>query len=1161
MKYYLSFAVICCMAISLFGESLSPKFSNGGFEKKMWKGHPAGWGAHAVMKDKSRKLPKLIYDKTEFKEGERSLKVESTGSERAIILDARLGKVVPGKVYEVSFWCRVNGKCRVWVRENHISVNGKWNGKLFRKFAEINGPAAWKKYSAKIKTASTDGSLGITVFIDRGKGTVWLDDFKINEYKIETGTEVSFRLTPNYYTENNVFHLPQNAPLMLYLTCANMVQHKFENPRVVIELPSQVKLLSCGYDSREYKPARRIKKDGVEYLRYEYTMGVPKTVMRRPDFSGTAWNSVIPMIYTSAPPSKKLYPCFISYKDDKITCKPSEFNIRITDKISQETAPKKFSIGIHAGTGVEYYGAPLKRFMQFYKACGFNSIYLPDVLRAGSITPEGKMRNPAPIYSEASRLGVETFMSSNCLGNGYLLRYVRASYKAPASTKLKRANGMVVKEAFDPAYIIRKGEWYAKGINQVVDRAVKLKTKGIWVNWEPHMYVGANGSFTELSLKDFARFAGLSEAKVLKMQPGQIVKQYREKLFEFQSFQFAMAMKSMMELIKKRSAELKYPLEIDLCTGSIFFRPLQSLKRSSFIRYRKNFMTEQWGKYFDTLSSWWYVYFKSDDYCDKNLKKLIDLGYRIPECKTLAPVSHAATLEEVEKTVAFIKKQAKKDNRKPQRYIHLTQNIQCSNWVVTPREFGIQILAAFVGGADGVDIYYFPGGYDGQYWRQAALVNSKMAMFEDYVLSGQRVEEVEAEPLAELFKSKDADFSKRFQVRAFRKDGKLLVALCNFDYISQAPAILKLKMPAGKYTLSAPWLKNTYVYRGKEWLDSNDLMNLPVIVEPMTVQFLVLNKSQETPGFKKVYLNDIQGKCQSLVPELNRKFRERQKESGRVIRLIQQVEKGELKSAANFKPLIGKGIKTALVKKSGQWMLELELSRNKISIAPESGATVTSWTVGDKQLVCRNNKLAKLCYDRFYMPKGYASGLDKKVYEIKSQKIINNNLELVLAMSIPNGNLRGLYLEKRFLFNNNGTTFNLEYRLVNRGEKPMTVGFWVWNCFEMSKLASKPQLTVGNAKAAGLDMDKTIFYENKKIPFLNGMLRTITHQTIKSGTAILSNSSGGITLETPIEKLAGFLCWSILDEHYTTLETIFSPVVLTKSSSTKINLKYQYKSR
>ena len=663
--------------------------------------------------------------------------------------------------------------------------------------------------------------------------------------------------------------------------------------------------------------------------------------------------------------------------------------------------------------------------------------------------------------------------------------------------------------------------------------------------------MGEKGSFTELSLKDFARFSGVSETEVLKMSPKQIISQYPKKLVLFQSYQYSMAMKSMMELIKKRSAELKYPLDVDLCTGSVFFLPYDS--KHKYAKYRSTFMTEQWLQHFDTVSSWLYLYFKSDDYKDKNLKRLIDLGCRIPEGDTMVPKSHAKTLTLVEDMVAFIKKQSLKNKRKPPRYIHLTQNMQCRNWTVTPQGFAIQIMASFLGGADGVGLYYFPLGYDGEYWRLAAQANAKIAKFEDYVMSGQKVTDVKIEPLTELFKSKEADYGQRLQVRAFQKDGKLLIAICNFDYLAQAPAKLKIKLPAGKYAVTAPWTKQAYVLNGKASFTSNDLLNIPVLIKPLSVRFIMVSPWIKRVKYaKKVNLNAVQSKIKKLIPGLNKEFIERGKAIKRTFKAIKDGDKQELKSAAGFKPLNSSGFKTALVKENGAWIYQVKSCGNELGIAPESGATVTRWNVDGSQIA------GKLCYDRFYMPKGYTNGLDKQVYELKSQKIINKELEVCFVKKVTKGNLKGLVLLKYFVINSSAQTIQLKYNLTNNSDGPVTAGFWVWNLIEQSKWKFKPELMLGNAKVSTKQLEQVTYYEKRKVPAIFNILRKFKHLPIKSNTAVLNSLKGNVKIEADSAKLAGFLGWSLAKESQTTLEAMFIPEVLPKGASASIKLKYQY---
>lgn len=877
MKYFLTLFTLLFLTVSNY--AVSPAVKDGGFEKALHKGRPGAWGGKIILKNKKSVPLNGISDKRDFKEGKQSFKLKLNADEKIIIMDTDLGKVQAGKVYEFSFWCKIKGKCRIWIRENHIDSKGKWRPKLFKNFINISGPEKWKKYTGKIKTYPGDSQLKITVFIGKGPGKVWLDGFKIEEFKVESGDEISFRMSPGYYLNKNTFRLPKGSPMPVFLTCANKTQHKFKNPRIVFEIPKKINLLSCGYDARKVKSSEKIIKNGINYVRYEYTMPLPKAIMRAPDYSKTAYNSVIPLLSSSAPASDKIYKCYIYYKDDNLTCKASKFKVQITSEINSAATPQKFSSGIHSGTSIEYYGAPLKNFMLFLKRSGFNAIYLPDVLRAGSLFPIRDKRDVSPLYKAAYSTGIPAYVSTNCMINAYTLRYTSATAKAPDRVKLKRANGKVDRNAFDPAYMIRKGKWYVQALNQVVDQAIRFKAKGIWINWEPYNFIGGKGSFTELSLKDFATFSGLPESKVLSIPADKLVEQYRDKLYKFQSYQCSRAMKSMMELIKKRCAEKHHPLEIMLCTGSQLLTNVDNLKKTGqwpkIQHYRRTFMAEDWLKYFKAVSSWYYMYFKSNDYLDKDSKKLIDAGCRLSESHSkLIPVSHIKTLEEVENITSYLKQQSKLDNVKKQKYIHLTQNLQCGNWVVKPEAISLQMLAAFIGGADGVDLYYFPMGYDGAYWREAVKANSKIAMFEDFVMSGKRNDKaVSALPLTKLFKSKETACNKRLAIRCFEKNDKLLIAICNFDYLDAAPVELNISRPNAKYTLSAPWLKQRFRTKKSELLNAEELKNVKLVIPSMTIRFILCSKGKDKNNFKDVYLEDIKLNITQLDAEFEQRLR------------------------------------------------------------------------------------------------------------------------------------------------------------------------------------------------------------------------------------------------------------------------------------------------
>jgi Carbohydrate binding domain len=1152
MKYFLSLLMLFSLATSIYANS--PAVKDGGFEKGLYKGRPRAWGGRVILKNKKVSPLQGSIDKSDFKEGKQSFKLKLSGEEKTIIMETDLGKVQAGKVFEFSFWCKIKGKCSIWIRENHLTPEGKWRSKLFKNFLNVNGPAKWKKYTGKIKTYPGDAQLKITAFINKGPGEVWMDDFKIEEFKVQSGSEISFRMTPGYYINKNVFKLPQNSPLPIFLTCANKTQHKFKNPRLVFELPEKIKLLSCGYDARKLAEPEKIKKNGMNYVKYEYSMPLPKSIMRSPEYLKTAYNSVVPLVSSSALPSADKYKCYIYYKDDTLSCKASEFKVQVTPQIMAIAAPKKFSTGIHSGTSIEYYGSPLKKFINFYKNSGFNVLYMPDILRAGSLFPRRDNRDISPLYKAAYSAGIPAYMATNCMVNGYTLRYVSATYKSPDSVKIKRANGKIEKTAFDPAYMIRKGEWYVKGINQVIDQAIRFKAKGIWINWEPYSFIGAKGSFTELSLKDFAKFTGLSESKVLNTSPDKLVEQYRDKFYEFQSFQSGQAMKSMMELVEKRCKEKNHKLDVMLCTGPQLLTGVEELKRkgkwAKIQHYRRTFMAEDWLKHFTSVSSWYYMFFKSDDYLDKDNRKLIDAGCRLSESNaTLSPVSHVKTLQEVETITSYIKEQSRRDNVAKTKYIHLSQNLQCGNWIVKPEEIRLQMLATFVGGADGVDLYYFPQGYDGSYWREAVKANSKIAMFEDFVMPGKKNDKVvSALPLTKLFNSKIADYNKRLAVRTFEKDGKLLIALCNFDYLDAAPVKLNISRPSGKYALSAPWLKRSFRTKKSALLSARELRNIELVIPAMTLRFILCSPTETNNNLEPVYLEDIK----KNISILDAKFKLRLKNTGSMLNSINNKKKVVF-NTKNFKAVDSKIFKTALKKEGESYVLKINAGNTKFNIVPEEGAVITQWIVDNK-----NQINEKLCLNRLYLPKLKDNNING-TFQLKSQKIKNKALVLVFEHRFSK-KLKGIIMRKTFYFAPDGTSFKVNCDIINNSTDIQNIGFWYWNAFSAGMWKNNPLIHIGKKTFTDKKYAKsTTFYKTQKAPMVKNLLGSIDNEEVGDQKDIdLKSSVGNIILSSDSTDIAGFLNWAVNKKKFNTLELIFKSKVLKPNQTVSYPLIYKY---
>lgn len=610
-------------------------------------------------------------------------------------------------------------------------------------------------------------------------------------------------------------------------------------------------------------------------------------------------------------------------------------------------------------------------------------------------------------------------------------------------------------------------------------------------------------------------------------------------------------MKSMMELIEKRCTEKNHPLEIILCTGSRLLTGVEELKKTGkwdkIQHYRRTFMAEDWLRYFTTVSSWHYMYFKSNDYLEKDNRKLIDAGCRISESHaTLIPESHVQTLQEVETITSYLKAQAKHDNVEKSKYIHLTQNLQCGNWVVKPKAISLQMLATFIGGADGVDLYYFPMGYDGTYWHEAAKANSKIAMFEDFVMSGtQNNKAVTALPLTKLFNSSEADYGQRLAIRSFEKDGKLLIALCNFDYLDEAPVKLNISRPNGNYTLTAPWLKNRFRTKKSSLLSAEELKNIELVIPPMTVRFIVCSANADNNNdFIDIYLEGIE----KNIPQLNAKFEQRLKDIENILNSANSKEK-EAFNTKNFESVNSGSFKTALKNKNGKHVLEINAGSTKIDIVPEEGAVITQWIVDNKDQVN-----GKICLNRLYLPRLKDDNING-TFQLKSQGLKNNDLDVVFEHTSSDITIR-----KKFSFEPEGKSFRVNCDIINQSKGYQTIGFWYWNTFTGGMWKNKPQMRLGDKLFADKKyVNSTIFYEVSKAPLVKNLLTGVDYENNEGQTKFaLEGSEGTIILTSESSDVAGFLTWEVSKEKFSTLELLFKAKSLKPGQALSFPLTYKY---
>ncbi|MCK5804927.1 MAG: hypothetical protein KAI66_18970 [Lentisphaeria bacterium] len=803
------------------------------------------------------------------KDGERSLRLELSAVKDLVLVQSRRMAVQAGTTYRFSCWVRNHGS-RVWFRRNLHGADGRMISKRFKSIIVSNEHHDWKRYEAKIRVLTGEQALSITAFCGGRPGTIWLDKTRLSPVTTRPGEEVQFRLVPGYDMDDNLFHLPLGSPQILMFAVSNESQYQATAPRILVDLPPGIEMLGSLYDATEHAPARTIHVAGKSYTRHDYTMGLAKATLRSVDFSRTSYGAMqLVLRATGTAPANQILEGKIRFVDGDLECRPCSFKLMVTSAVPKARAPRRFRIGADVVAGLDFYEPALTPWADFYKQCGFNEIYVPRVLQVGSTRREFMARDSAPIVQALKKRDVSVVMVSDQLANGYRVRYTGLEGSVPASARILRADGTVTPNTFDPAYIRRRGEWYVRSVHAALDSLVERGADHLWCNWEPYMYKLAKGSFTDLSLQDFAEFAKLSLETVQELGPKGILAEHSATLMRFQNWQYVQAMAVLHELVREYGRKRGRKIELILCTGP------DLLAETGENTYFSCFGGAGPLKVFEVPSSWKYVRFDCRELKDPRKRRLIELGWRRDTNRHYGwkPESHRETLDTVEKITRFIRVVTACEKLPKKPYIHLPQNKQSGTWVVWPKAIELQMLAAFIGGADGLNLYFFPQGYDGRYWKSATAANDQIALYEDYLLDGARLEQgFSLTPRTARLQHKD--YEKNLTWRAFKHEGKTLLALCNFDPVD--PAVFDLSctgLAKGTYALHDPWRREVLCRSKNQGFSTGDLEKLTLELAPMTIRFFLLEPWRPGRDYgRAVSLSDLKAKAEEKIPALNQSF-------------------------------------------------------------------------------------------------------------------------------------------------------------------------------------------------------------------------------------------------------------------------------------------------
>jgi len=607
-------------AVSCPAEAMGNLLKNGDFETWNKDGGAPGWPwqvGGATGTAPASEIADVQADTGIVKEGQKSLKITFRGTKETVVITGAAVPVEAGRAYKISCWLRNTG-AHFWMRQDLTDKDGRVCAERYKILMDSDSKHDWQQLEGTVKAQEGESSLGLTLFVTGQPGTVWIDDLRIEPVALQAGNEIMFRMMPNYYMDDNIYYLPQGNPMIVMLAAKNEAQVESKNPRYVVELPEGLEMVGGDYESDEFAPPVKIERDGRPYVRYEHAVGVPGSTLPSLNyFDHTQYRSVYILVRTDRSPGAEIYDGWIYYKDDKMTCKASLFRLQIIPRIPVAATPKLFRVSIQTSTSMEFYGKPLALWADFYKEMGFNAINLPRSLRAGAVNIHRNLRNPAPCVKALKAKGISVTLDDWFIKNGYEIYSEKAKF--PDDACLRQADGTIVKRAIDPAYARRHGEWFVKAVNDVYDSAIAMGVDNIWLNWEPYIFALEKGSFTDLSMRDFAEFAGLPLEELKAMKPLDIVQKHKEKLMAFQSRQQAEVLKAYTDLAREKKTADGIPFQFISCVPRVTLLPNIEKYRD----YKAGFNADDYLPVLGAVSAWFYTWLDCRDYEFPQKKKLV----------------------------------------------------------------------------------------------------------------------------------------------------------------------------------------------------------------------------------------------------------------------------------------------------------------------------------------------------------------------------------------------------------------------------------------------------------------------------------------------------------------------------------------------------------
>ena len=152
---------------------------NGSFETAV-AGYPVNWAF--FPNPESDNIFKISVDTTKAQDGNQSLKLTTNQKSRVVGFRCSRVPVEPGKTYNISFTLQNDG-CGLKVRRIVQDYSGTDNRRSEIIFNTSSVISHWKTFEEKLIVSEGERNV-VFIFLIDGPGTLWIDDFLVEEVKM-----------------------------------------------------------------------------------------------------------------------------------------------------------------------------------------------------------------------------------------------------------------------------------------------------------------------------------------------------------------------------------------------------------------------------------------------------------------------------------------------------------------------------------------------------------------------------------------------------------------------------------------------------------------------------------------------------------------------------------------------------------------------------------------------------------------------------------------------------------------------------------------------------------------------------------------------------------------------------------------------------------------